>query len=201
MTVAQITQVFNSSQIHKSIFLKSPTSFTVFLKELSLFYHSLKLMDSKHALKLFNLFTFYKLIRLICLLSIFLDWFILCVCLFHLYKGKSKAVNRSHMRRTNLARALAFRFRVNPTTISTSACWLFLKSWRLKMADVDGVLISTTEKHQDFRVNVKSKRIVTYQLIKYKSLLIKLLERQQELNESDVEKMLQEMLLVSTKLF
>ncbi|XP_060763632.1 kinetochore-associated protein NSL1 homolog isoform X2 [Neoarius graeffei] len=63
------------------------------------------------------------------------------------------------------------------------------------MADRNGVSISTAEKQQDFRVNVKSKRMVTHQLTKYKSLLIKLLERQPELNESDVEKMLQEMLL------
>lgn len=66
------------------------------------------------------------------------------------------------------------------------------------MADADGIPTLETEKHQDFRVNVRSKKIVSYQLAKYKSLLVKLLERQPELNESDVEKMLQEMLLVRT---
>ncbi|KAG7331614.1 hypothetical protein KOW79_005583 [Hemibagrus wyckioides] len=64
------------------------------------------------------------------------------------------------------------------------------------MADTDGVIsTSTAEKHQDVRVNVKSKRMVSYQLTKYKSLLIKLLERQPEMDEGDVEKILQEMLL------
>lgn len=68
------------------------------------------------------------------------------------------------------------------------------------MADVGGISASTAEKHQDFRVNVKSKRIVTYQLAKYKGLLMNLLKHQPELNKSDVEKMLQEMLLVSARL-
>ncbi|XP_060739259.1 kinetochore-associated protein NSL1 homolog [Tachysurus vachellii] len=62
------------------------------------------------------------------------------------------------------------------------------------MADADGVPESTVENHQDVRVNVKSKRMVSYQLAKYKSLLIKLLERQPGVNESDVEKISQEML-------
>ncbi|XP_053502784.1 kinetochore-associated protein NSL1 homolog [Ictalurus furcatus] len=63
------------------------------------------------------------------------------------------------------------------------------------MADAVGDPTSIAEKHQDVRVNVKSKRIFAYQLAKYKSLLIKLLERQPELNESDVEKILEEILM------
>ncbi|XP_026773299.3 kinetochore-associated protein NSL1 homolog [Pangasianodon hypophthalmus] len=62
------------------------------------------------------------------------------------------------------------------------------------MADADGVPTLAAEKHPDTRVNVKSKRIVAYQLAKYKSLLLKLLERQPEVNQSDVDKMLQETL-------
>lgn len=69
------------------------------------------------------------------------------------------------------------------------------------MADVVGDPTSIAEKYQDVRVNVKSKRIFAYQLAKYKSLLIKLLERQPELNESDVEKILEEMLMVSARHF
>ncbi|KAF4092209.1 hypothetical protein AMELA_G00018350 [Ameiurus melas] len=65
----------------------------------------------------------------------------------------------------------------------------------LKMADAVGDPASIAEKHQDVRVNVKSKRIFAYQLEKYKSLLIKLLERQPELNQSDVEKIIEEMLM------
>ncbi|KAK3506757.1 hypothetical protein QTP70_023922 [Hemibagrus guttatus] len=65
----------------------------------------------------------------------------------------------------------------------------------VKMADADGVPTPTAENHQDVRVNVKSKRIVSYQLAKYKNLLTKLLERQPDMDESDVEKILQEMLL------
>ncbi|XP_066533778.1 kinetochore-associated protein NSL1 homolog [Hoplias malabaricus] len=50
------------------------------------------------------------------------------------------------------------------------------------------------QKKQDYRVNVKSKKIVLQQLAKYKNLLQKMLDSQSRLSEEDREKLSQEML-------
>lgn len=53
------------------------------------------------------------------------------------------------------------------------------------------------ESEPDFRVNVKSKKIVRYQLEKYKDLFKKLLDGQCNISEEDKTKLLQEMIVVS----
>ncbi|KAI4889814.1 hypothetical protein NFI96_032468, partial [Prochilodus magdalenae] len=69
----------------------------------------------------------------------------------------------------------------------------YFENLAVEMED-SAALVLDTEKPQDFRVNVKSKKIVLYQLTKYTSLLKKLLDGQSQLSEDSKEKLLQEML-------
>ncbi|XP_076873407.1 kinetochore-associated protein NSL1 homolog [Brachyhypopomus gauderio] len=62
------------------------------------------------------------------------------------------------------------------------------------MEDIDKVSTLATNKDEHFKVNVKSKRVVAYQLSKYKSLLKNLLDGQCQLPEDDKKKLLQEIL-------
>ncbi|KAL7872187.1 hypothetical protein SRHO_G00071700 [Serrasalmus rhombeus] len=56
------------------------------------------------------------------------------------------------------------------------------------------VEMEDAEKEPDYRVNVKSKKVVLQQIARYKSLLKKLLDGQSQLCEDDKEKLCQEML-------